>query len=115
MKPIFVANNDRKDMAQSESSSSSCSDRESLISSEIQEHLQSRDGLKETDASPANPKEAERDDVSKQPRVIKNIIKALKEGKSRENASPSRDCHGRSSGVASSTRGVIDEFMGFLH
>ncbi|XP_057807558.1 serine/threonine-protein kinase Nek5-like isoform X2 [Salvia miltiorrhiza] len=113
---ICTANDNRKGMTESESSSSSssCSDRDSLMSSEIQEddliiaetrsygQLRLRDGLQETDSSPANAKEAERDDMPKQPRVIKNIIKALKEGKSRENTSPLRDCHARSSSASSS-------------
>ncbi|XP_041992318.1 serine/threonine-protein kinase Nek5-like [Salvia splendens] len=94
-KHIFSANEHRGDMVESESSSSSSSrsDRESLMASEIQEEiaethvcvqLQSRDGLQGNNTSPANTKEAERGDVPKQPRVIKNIIKALKEGKGRE-------------------------------
>ena len=87
-------------MAESESeSSSSRSDRESLMASEIQEEiaetrvcgqLQSRGCLQGSDTSPANTKEAERGDVPKQPRVIKNIIKALKEGKGREITSSKR-------------------------
>ncbi|KAG6417254.1 hypothetical protein SASPL_119407 [Salvia splendens] len=95
---IFTANEHREDMAESESSScSSRIDRESLMASEIQEEiaetrvcgqLQSRDGLQGNNTSPANTKEAERGDVPKQPRVIKNIIKALKEGKGREITSP---------------------------
>lgn len=85
--------------SESSSSSSSRSDRESLIVSEVQEEiaetrvcvqLQSRDGLQGNDMSPANTKGAERGDVPKQPRVIKNIIKALKEGKGRESTSSKR-------------------------
>ncbi|KAL1557578.1 Serine/threonine-protein kinase Nek5 [Salvia divinorum] len=101
-KHIFSANEHRGDMTESESSSSSShSDRESLMASEIQEEhgliiaetrvcrqLQSKDGLQGNDTSPAKTKEAERDDAPKQPRVIKNIIKALKEGKGRDITSP---------------------------
>ncbi|KAH6793672.1 serine/threonine-protein kinase NEK5 [Perilla frutescens var. hirtella] len=133
-KPISTANdNYRRNIAESESSSSSCSDRDSVMLSEMQEHgkiittdadsayagnpvygqLQLRDGLNKTDLLPANTKEVEvrkslqsgeRNIVSKQPRVIKNIIMALKEGKSRDNISPLRDYHVTSSCVESSLK-----------
>lgn len=115
-------------MAESESSNSSCSDRDSLMSSEMQEQgtfidvggkasdtasvnagkpvcgiLRLGDGLQETDSSPAKSHY-----VSKQPRVIKNIIMALKEGKSRENTSPLRDYYHSTSSGASNQRICVE-------
>lgn len=102
MKPISTADesDDKKIMAESESSSSSCSDRDSLISSEIKEDsvvINVDCKAAETDSSPSLLNR-EKKNMPNQPRVIKNIIMALKEGKSREITSPSRDYHAKSSG-----------------
>lgn len=100
MKPIPATNDSRKIMAETESSSSSCSDRESLMSSEIKEdsvliNVDCKEAT-ETGSSPS-ALHVEKKNVPKQPGVIKNIIMALKEGKSREITSPSRDYHSKSS------------------
>ncbi|KAL8029581.1 hypothetical protein ABFX02_14G233900 [Erythranthe guttata] len=106
----------RKSMAESQSSNSSCSDRDSLMSNErniinrdITESPSLYDGVgsrqlqlreetefllpvintKEDDVGKPNGSE------SKQPKTIKNIMIALKEGKSRENSSPMRSNHAK--------------------
>ncbi|XP_073135606.1 serine/threonine-protein kinase Nek5-like isoform X2 [Henckelia pumila] len=103
-KPFATHCDSRKNVAESQSSNSSCSDRDSLISCErsVQgimvncDHkatdtdstsidddlgcgeLRLGDGIQEVDFS------------FKPPRMIKNIMMALKEGKTRENCSPVR-------------------------
>ncbi|KAI3450763.1 hypothetical protein Pfo_007428 [Paulownia fortunei] len=135
-KPISTACDSRKSMAESQSSNSSCSDRDSLMSSErnmqvvvvncahkatdtdsasVDDNvccgqLQQRGSLQKTKLLPANNKEAEvgkplhneqrNNNESKHPRIIKNIMMALKEGKSRENSSTMRSNHTKASGAS---------------
>ncbi|KAI3461254.1 hypothetical protein Pfo_017917 [Paulownia fortunei] len=138
-KPLLTACNSRKNMAESQSSNSSCSDIDSLMSSERnivnRDHktndtdstsvddnvgcrqLLLREGLQETDLLPANTKEHDvgkplheehgNNNELKQPKTIKNIMIALKEGKSRENSSPMRSNHARASG-ASNQRIIVE-------
>ncbi|XP_051120600.1 serine/threonine-protein kinase Nek6 [Andrographis paniculata] len=123
-KPHPMARDSRKNMAESQSSNSSCSDRDSLRSSErnmvvnkdnragdidsasVDEDagprlLVPRDGLKGTaivkehdDRKPTNEEQRNNSEF-KQPKMIKNIMIALKEGKSRENSSPMRSNHAK--------------------
>ncbi|KAG6415195.1 hypothetical protein SASPL_122600 [Salvia splendens] len=119
----------RRNMAESQSSSSSCSDRDSLVSSEtnivnrghkapeMESASVDDDVTQVMDSSPVNAKEHVVDEPlleeqrnsneTKQPKTIKNIMIALKEGKNRENSSPHRSHHPRS-GSGSSQRMIIE-------
>lgn len=102
MKPVSTTNGSRNIMPETESSSSSCSDKESLMSSDIKEDdLLINVDCKEATETVSSPSllNREKKNVPKQPGVIKNIIMALKEGKSREITSPSRDYHAKPSGT----------------
>ena len=116
-------------MAESQSSSSSCSDRDSLVSSEknivnrghkapeVESASVDEDVTQVLDSSPVNAKEHVVDDPlleeqrnsneTKQPKTIKNIMIALKEGKNRENSSPCRSHHSRP-GSGNSQRMIIE-------
>ncbi|KAL2485563.1 Serine/threonine-protein kinase Nek5 [Abeliophyllum distichum] len=125
-KPLSGARDTRKNMAESQSTNSSCSDRDSLMSCEKNEQgvtlnfdnkatdtesasvdddvscgqLQPSKDQQKIDTFSANIKnlevmkplhEEQRCNVEpKQPRTIKNIMIALKEGRARENSSPMR-------------------------
>ncbi|XVF46992.1 hypothetical protein PTKIN_Ptkin03bG0073400 [Pterospermum kingtungense] len=123
-KHISTARDNRKNMAESLNSSSSCSDKDSLLSSDRNTAtMVSNSNSKATDTDSISnededgseqhlPSEEENDPViftgkvdekgklsnaeqgsnvqSKQPKTIKNIMMALKEGKVRENGSPMR-------------------------
>ncbi|KAH6837174.1 serine/threonine-protein kinase NEK5 [Perilla frutescens var. hirtella] len=138
-KPPSTARQSRKNMAESQSSNSSCSDRDSLVSSEknivnrghkapdtetasVDEDvdcrpLSQREGSQVMESLPANAKERDvgkplheeqrNNDEIKQPKTIKNIMIALKEGKNRENSSPMRSNHARASS-AGNQRTVIE-------
>lgn len=134
-KPPPTARESRKSMAESQSSNSSCSDRDSLVSSEknivnrghmvaasvdedvdCRPHSQ-REGPQIIDSLPANTKEQDvgkplheehrNSNEVKQPKTIKNIMTALKEGKNRENSSPMRSNPAKGSS-ASNQRIVIE-------
>ncbi|XP_019197841.1 PREDICTED: serine/threonine-protein kinase Nek5-like [Ipomoea nil] len=130
-KPGSTGNDSRKSMAESLSSTSSCSDRDSFMSSEKNIHVLALncDNNKGSDANLAfaddeiecghgdergtdtcsektedqeaagnllqNEKRSNLE--SKQPRTIRNIMMALKEGKGRENSSPMRGNRAKSS------------------
>ncbi|CAN4080437.1 unnamed protein product [Withania somnifera] len=125
-KPLTTARNSRKNMAESQSSTSSCSDKDSLKSKEknIQNRaanydyrgtdvdvafvdddvdfrqLHSFDENHEDDTFPADTDDCESKNIidddrrcdaeAKQPRAIKNIMLAVKEGKMRDHSSPMR-------------------------
>lgn len=115
-------------MAESQSSSSSCSDRDSLASTEknilnrghnapdmetasVDEDAECRplpktDGPHVMDSLPVNAKEHDSNEM-KHPKTIKNIMVALKEGKNRENSSPLRSHHAKPSS-ASNQRMIIE-------
>ncbi|KAL0460820.1 UNVERIFIED_CONTAM: Serine/threonine-protein kinase Nek5 [Sesamum latifolium] len=131
-KPLSTNRDGRKNMAESQSSNSSCSDRDSLMSSErngsgiimncdlkandtdsafadddvVCGQLMMREALHETESLAANTKESDagkplheeqrNNNETKQPKTIKNIMMALKEGKNREN-SPMRSNHAKAS------------------
>ncbi|KAG6436081.1 hypothetical protein SASPL_100963 [Salvia splendens] len=129
-KPPPTARVSRRNMAESQGSSSSCSDRDSLVSSEknivnrghkspdmetalVDEDVKCR-SLSKTEEGPqimdslsVNTKEHDvgkplhdeqrNSSETKQPKTIKNIMVSLKEGKSRENNSPLRSHHSKSS------------------
>ncbi|PIN10644.1 Serine/threonine protein kinase [Handroanthus impetiginosus] len=122
-KPISTTHENCRSMAESQSSNSSCSDRDSLTSRErnVQEIVVNFDNKgTDTDSASVNDdvgcgqlqpgeclQEAEvvkplhnepRNNGLKQPRMIKNIIMALRERKSRENGSPFRTNHTKASG-----------------
>ncbi|PIN25200.1 Serine/threonine protein kinase [Handroanthus impetiginosus] len=126
-KPLSTAHESRKNMAKSQSSNSSCSDRDSLMSNERNSirgvtpnsdhkttdtdsnsvdddvgyrQLLPRDGLQETEHDVGKPLHGElgNNNELKQPKSIKNIMVALKEGKNRENSSPMRSNHTKASG-----------------
>ncbi|XP_075522011.1 serine/threonine-protein kinase Nek5-like isoform X1 [Primulina tabacum] len=98
-KPFATPCDSRKNVAESQSSNSSCSDRDSLISCErsVQGIMVNCDH-KATDTDSASIDDdrglsdciQEVDFSFKPPRMIKNIMMALKEGKNRENCSPMR-------------------------
>ncbi|KAL0370218.1 UNVERIFIED_CONTAM: Serine/threonine-protein kinase Nek5 [Sesamum angustifolium] len=132
-KPLSANRDGRKNMAESQSSNSSCSDRDSLMSSErngsgiimncdlkandtdsasadddvVCGQLMMREALHETESLAVNTKERDAgkplheeqrsNNETKQPKTIKNIMMALKEGKNREN-SPMRSNHAKASG-----------------
>lgn len=105
-------------MAESQSSNSSCSDRDSLRSSE--RNIMNRDhrapdtelasvddddddvlpvNTNEHDAGRPLHEEQRNNSELKQPKTIKNIMIALREGKSRENSSPMRSNNAKASGA----------------
>ncbi|KAK6138218.1 hypothetical protein DH2020_028052 [Rehmannia glutinosa] len=105
-------------MAESQSSNSSCSDRDSLMSNERnivnRDHKStgtdsaSVDGdVKEHDVGKTLHEEQGYNNELKQPKTIKNIMIALKEGKNRENSSPMRSNHARAS-VANNQRVIVE-------
>ncbi|KAL2240043.1 UNVERIFIED_CONTAM: Serine/threonine-protein kinase Nek5 [Sesamum indicum] len=132
-KPLSTNRDGRKNMAESQSSNSSCSDRDSLMSCErngsgiimncdlkandtdsasadddiVCGQLMMREALHETESLAVNTKERDagkplheerrNNNETKQPKTIKNIMMALKEGKNREN-SPMRSNHAKASG-----------------
>lgn len=135
-KPLTSPSDGRKSMGESQSSNSSCSDRDSLLSSErnvqvmgfncdnrtsdadlvsidddepsfghqLQQHDEHgtetcNDVLEDREAIKPIPDEKRRDTELKQPRTIKNIMMALKEGKARENSSPMRGNRAKAGGV----------------
>ncbi|XP_044483775.1 serine/threonine-protein kinase Nek5-like [Mangifera indica] len=136
-KPISTAHGSRKNMAESQSSNSSSSDKDSLLSSDRNtERMVSNSESKATDTDlisiddddgseqPPSSEEEHVSDVcivkmdetrvmkpslseqgsnveSKQPKTIKSIMMALKEGKSRENGSPMRGNRIKAVGVPS--------------
>nr|GMD22960.1 serine/threonine-protein kinase Nek5-like [Ipomoea batatas] len=131
-KPGSIGNASRKNMAESQSSTSSCSDRDSFMSSEKNIHVM---GLncdnkgsdanlafaddeiecgqahhvdeRGTDTCSEKTEDQEAGNLlqnekrsnleSKQPRTIRNIMMALKEGKGRENSSPMRGSRAKAS------------------
>ncbi|KAL1558259.1 non-specific serine/threonine protein kinase [Salvia divinorum] len=118
----------RRNMAEGQSSSSSCSEMDSLVSSEsivnrghkapdMETASVDDDVTQVMDSSPVNTKEHDVDkplheehrnnNETKQPKTIKNIMIALKEGKNRENSSPHRS-HSSRSGSGSSQRMIIE-------
>lgn len=129
-KSLSAARESRKNMGESQSSNSSCSDRDSLVSSEknianrcnmetpsVDEDVDYRmvskregPGPQVMDSLPVNAKEHEEQrnaNETKQPKTIKNIMIALKEGKNRENSSPMRSNHGKTNS-GSNQRMVIE-------
>ncbi|XP_057782024.1 serine/threonine-protein kinase Nek5-like [Salvia miltiorrhiza] len=138
-KPPSTGRVSRKNMAESQSSSSSCSDRDSLVSSEknivnrghkapevemasVDEDvdcclLSKTEGPQVMDSLPVDTKEHDvgkplheeqrNSNEMKQPKTIKNIMIALKEGKNRENSSPLRSHHAKPSS-ASNQRMIIE-------
>ncbi|KAL8479931.1 hypothetical protein ACS0TY_026757 [Phlomoides rotata] len=105
---LSAARESRKNMADSQSSNSSCSDRDSLKSSERNianfwhkpvdtetecDHVCNRLGEMEHDVG--KPLHEEQTN-NNQPKSIKNIMVALREGISRENSSPMRSNQGKS-------------------
>ncbi|KAK6138158.1 hypothetical protein DH2020_028094 [Rehmannia glutinosa] len=117
-KPLSTARESRKSMAESQSSNSSCSDRDSLMSNERnivnRDHKStgtdsaSVDGdVKEHDVGKTLHEEQGYNNELKQPKTIKNIMIALKEGKNRENSSPMRSNHARAS-VANNQRVIVE-------
>ncbi|KAG8371129.1 hypothetical protein BUALT_Bualt13G0054700 [Buddleja alternifolia] len=116
-RPVSLARESRKSMAESQSSNSSCSDKEHVQGIIINRDHKATDtdstsigdneGPQETDSLPANRNkyEEKRNSIeSKKPRTIKNIMMALKEGKSRENSSPMRSNHAKVSSGGSNPR-----------
>ncbi|KAK7263449.1 hypothetical protein RJT34_31039 [Clitoria ternatea] len=128
-KPISAVNSSRKCMAESQNSNSSSSDKDSLMSNEkriatpvskcdnklTETDLTSfdDDGLEEENGSSnANTKTAEPEVMKpshneqysnvepKQPKTIRNIMMALKDGKGRETASPMRGNRIKASAVS---------------
>ncbi|TKY67025.1 Serine/threonine-protein kinase Nek5 [Spatholobus suberectus] len=130
-KPISAVNDPRKNMAESQNSNSSSSDKDSLMSTEkniatavpkcdnkvTESDLTSMDddGSDEESGSSnanANAKTAEQEVMkpshnehhskveSKQPKTIRNIMMALKEGKGREATSPMRGNRIKAGGVS---------------
>lgn len=112
-KSLSTARESRKNMGESQSSNSSCSDRDSLVSTEKNimnrcnmetpsadedvdyRMLSKREGPHVTDSLPVSTKEHEElrnVNETKHPKTIKNIMISLKEGKNREN-SPMRSNH----------------------
>lgn len=127
-KSLSAARESRKNMGESQSSNSSCSDRDSLVSSEKNivnrcnmetpsadedvdyRMLSKREGPQVTDSLPVSTKEHEEQrngSEMKQPKTIKNIMISLKEGKARENSSPMRSNHGKANS-GSNQRMVIE-------
>ncbi|KAL1544041.1 non-specific serine/threonine protein kinase [Salvia divinorum] len=129
-KPPPTGRVSRRNMVESQGSSSSCSDRDSLVSSEksivnrghkapdmemasVDEDVDCRplskteEGPQLMDSLPVNTKEHDvgkplheeqrNSNETKQPKTIKNIMIALKEGKNRENSSPLRSYHSKPS------------------
>ncbi|XP_073291889.1 serine/threonine-protein kinase Nek5-like isoform X2 [Primulina huaijiensis] len=92
----------RKNMAESQSSNSSCSDRDSLTPSES--NTQETESLllktKESDGQKQLPEEQRNGNAPKQPRMIKTNVMALKEENIRENSSPIRSNHSKVSGAS---------------
>ncbi|CAA0824327.1 Serine/threonine-protein kinase Nek5 [Striga hermonthica] len=109
-KPLSGSRESRRSMAESQSSNSSCSDRDSLVTmphetnniSNRNHHNKTVD----TDSASINGDDDDHDDVGKpaqkdsvcngtkqHPKTIKNIMIALKEGRNRENSSPMRTHH----------------------
>ncbi|KAF3628940.1 Serine/threonine-protein kinase Nek5 [Capsicum annuum] len=133
-KSLTADRNSKNNMAESQSSTSSCSDKDSLKSSEknLQEMACSDDhkgsnadvafvdnedfeqhySSEEYHGADAYPEDAEDynsrtilheekkcDTEAKQPKTIKNIMLALKEGKTREHSSPMRGCKAKVGGT----------------
>ncbi|CAN4120162.1 unnamed protein product [Withania somnifera] len=140
-KPLPVGHDSKKNMEESQSSTSSCSDKDSLKSGEknlqemacnddhkgsntddafvdhedFEEHYSSE----EHHGADAYPEDAEDSDSrnilhveknyemeAKQPKTIKNIILALKEGKTREHSSPMRSAKAKVSGTGESKANI---------
>ncbi|XP_027346850.1 serine/threonine-protein kinase Nek5 isoform X2 [Abrus precatorius] len=129
-KPISAANDPRKNMAESQNSNSSSSDRDNLMPNEkniatavakcenktTETDITSIDddvSDEESRSSNANAKTAEQEVMkpshsehysnveSKQPKTIRNIMMALKEGKVRETTSPMRGNRIKAGGASS--------------
>lgn len=133
-KPLTSPSDGRKRMGESQSSNSSCSDRDSLLSNErnvqvmgfnfdnrtsdvdlvsiddepsfgqLQQHDERgtemcNDVMEDGEAIKPFPDEKRRDTELRQPRTIKNIMMALKEGKARENSSPMRANRPKAGGI----------------
>ncbi|KZV17388.1 hypothetical protein F511_23071 [Dorcoceras hygrometricum] len=100
-KPLCKSRESRKNMVESQSSSSSCSDRDSLTPSES--HAQETESLplkaKEPDGQKQLLEEQRNGNESKQPRMIKTNWMALKEENIRENSSPIRSNYSKGSGA----------------
>ncbi|XP_073055092.1 serine/threonine-protein kinase Nek5-like isoform X2 [Primulina eburnea] len=101
-KPLCRSREGRKNMAESQSSNGSCSDRDSLTPSES--NTQETESLllktKESDGQKQLPEEQRNGNEPKQPRMIKTNVMALKEENIRENSSPIRSNHSKVSGAS---------------
>lgn len=127
-KPISAARETRKPMIESQNSSSSCSDKDSSVSTEknipvmvyCENKATETDIASDDDVDYGNPAQNDEENCGaecvvstheqamksannepksnsevKQPKIIKNILMALREGKTRENSSPMRSNRGR--------------------
>ncbi|XP_073140633.1 serine/threonine-protein kinase Nek5-like isoform X2 [Henckelia pumila] len=101
-KPLCRSREGRKNMVESQSSNSSCSDRDSWTPSES--NVQETESLllktKEPDDQKQLPEERRNSNEYKQPRIIKTNVMAFKEENIRENSSPIRSSHSKISGAS---------------
>ncbi|XP_009608559.1 serine/threonine-protein kinase Nek5 [Nicotiana tabacum] len=140
-KPLTANRDSRKNMAESQSSTSTCSDKDSLKSSEknlqgmtcnddqkgnntdvafvdhedFEQHYSSEEhhaadafieDAEEYDSRNIFHEEKKCDAEAKQPRTIKNIMLALKEGKMREHSSPMRGSKAKVSGTGANKSNI---------
>ncbi|XP_073271610.1 serine/threonine-protein kinase Nek5-like isoform X2 [Primulina huaijiensis] len=108
-KPLCKSRESRKNMSESLSSNSSCSERDSLTPS--QSNTRETESLplkiKEPDGQKQLPEEQRNGSDPKQPRMIKTSVMALKDENIRESSSPIRSNHSKVSGA--STRRIYVE------
>ncbi|CAA0841336.1 Serine/threonine-protein kinase Nek5 [Striga hermonthica] len=119
-KPLSASRESRKSMAESQSSNSSCSDRDSMVIMPNESKTANCNHHNKTtneDSASINAEDDNRDDVhedsgynnriKQQPNTLKNTVIALKEGRNRENSSPMRTHHAKN-GVVNNQRIIVE-------
>ncbi|KAL3620260.1 hypothetical protein CASFOL_035172 [Castilleja foliolosa] len=113
MSPPAAARDTRKHMVESQSSSSSCSDRDSLMSN--RDHNKTTvdtDSAASVDEPLVHEEQpvGYHSELKQQPKTIKKIMISLKEGRKRENSSPMRSGHAKSGEGGNNQRMIVEAF-----